>query len=72
MCGWLSDLNAFLTRKLLMFLWRLSETRGAHGKGKMCLVIAKNFEAFENDIFYCKVLWMVVEGEWNSVGFFVL
>ena len=29
------------------------------------------FEVFENDIFDCKVLWMVGKGEWNSVGFFV-
>ena len=35
-------------------------------------VIAENFEVFENDIFDCKVLWMVSKGEWNSVGFFVL
>ena len=27
---------------------------------------------FENDIFDCKTLWMVGEGEWNSIGFFVL
>ena len=26
----------------------------------------------ENDIFDCKVLWMVGKDEWNSVGFFVL
>ena len=35
-------------------------------------IIAKNFEVFENYIFDCKVLWMVGESEWNSVGFFVL
>ena len=35
-------------------------------------VIAENFEVFVNDIFDCKVLWMVDKGEWNSVGFFVL
>ena len=35
-------------------------------------IIAQDFEDFENDIFHCKVLWMVSEGEWNSVGFFVL
>ena len=34
--------------------------------------IAQNFEIFKNDIFDCKVLWMVVTGEWSSVGFFVL
>ena len=32
----------------------------------------ENFEVFEKDIFYCKVLWMVGNGEWISVGFFVL
>ena len=36
-------------------------------------IIAENFEVFKNDIFDCKVLWMVGdEGEWNSVVFFVL
>ena len=36
-------------------------------------IIAENFEVFENDTFAdCKVLRMVGEGEWNSVGFFVL
>jgi len=35
-------------------------------------IIVGNFEVFENDTYDCKVLWMVGEGEWNSVGFFVL
>ena len=35
-------------------------------------IIAENFKFFENDIFDCKVLWMVSKYEWNSVGFFVL
>ena len=35
-------------------------------------IIAANFEVFENDIFNCKVLWMVGESEWDSVGFFAL
>ena len=35
-------------------------------------IIAENFEVFENNIFYCTVLWVVGEGEWNSVVFFVL
>ena len=35
-------------------------------------IVAQNFAVFENDIFDCKVLWIVGEGEWNSVGFFVL
>ena len=34
-------------------------------------IIAENFEVFENDIFDCKVLRMVGESEWNSIGFFV-
>ena len=35
---------------------------------------AENFEVLENInyIFDCKVLWLIGEGEWNSVGFFVL
>ena len=35
-------------------------------------IIAENFEVFDNDIFDCKVLWMVRKGESNSVGFSVL
>ena len=35
-------------------------------------IIAENFEVFVNDIFDCKILWMAGEGEWNSVGLFVL
>ena len=35
-------------------------------------IIVENFEVFENDIFDCKVLKMVSEGEWNAVGFFLL
>ena len=31
-------------------------------------IIAENFEVFENDIFDCKVLWVVGKCEWNSVG----
>ena len=71
--GWLSDLNALLTRKFPMFLSRLNEI--SSGRGNMCLVsgsVVENFEVFENDIFDCKVLCMVGEHEWNSVGFFVL
>ena len=34
--GWLSDLDALLTRKLPMFLSRLNEISG--GRGNMCLV----------------------------------
>ena len=32
-------------------------------------IIAENFEVFENDIFDCKVLWMVGKGEWNFCRF---
>ena len=35
-------------------------------------IITDKFEVFENDIFDCKVLWVVGKCEWNSVGFFVL
>ena len=35
-------------------------------------IIAENFTVFENHTSDCKVLWMVGEGEVNSVGFFVL
>ena len=35
-------------------------------------MIGENYKIFENDIFNYKVLWMVGEDEWNSVGFFVL
>ena len=34
--------------------------------------IAENYEIFENDIFDCKVLWMVGESESNSVVFFIM
>ena len=71
--GWLSDLNALLSRKFPMFFSRLNEI--SSGRGNVCLVsesVVENFEVFENDIFDCKVLCMVGEREWNSVGFFVL
>ena len=35
-------------------------------------IVAENFKVFENGIFDCKVLWVVGEGERDSVGFFVL
>ena len=35
--GWLSDLNALLTKKLTRFLWHLNEMSG--GKENMCLVL---------------------------------
>ena len=74
--GWLSDLKALLTRKLPMLLSRLNEING--GREKMCLVsgslgrILKFLRILQYYIFDCKVLWLVGEGEWNSVGFFVL
>ena len=34
--------------------------------------IAENFEVFETDSFHCKVLGIVSEDEWISVGFLVL
>ena len=35
-------------------------------------IIAENFDVFENYIFDCMALWVIGEGVWNSVGFFVL
>ena len=73
--GWFLNLNAPLTKKLPKFLSRLNEMSG--GRENMCLVsgsLRRIFEVFENDIFDCKVLWVVAIGkcEWDSVGFFVL
>ena len=70
--GWLLNLNALLTKKLPKFLSRLNETSGGRENMFSFGIIAENFEVFENDIFDCKVSWMVGKGEWNSVGFFVL
>ena len=70
--GWLLNLNALLTKKLPKFLSRLNEMIGGSENVFSFGIIAENFEVFENDIFDCKVLWMVGKGEWNSVGFFVL
>ena len=54
----------------------LSPLKGKSGsRENMCLVLditAENCEIFEHEIFDCKVLWMVGEGQRNSVGFFVL
>ena len=60
--GWLSDLNALLTRKLPTFLLRLNEISGGRGNMFSFGIIAENFEVFENDIFDEKVLRMVGEG----------
>ena len=54
------------------FLSRLNEMSGGRENVFSFGIIAENFEVFENDTYDCKVLWMVGEGEWNSVGFFVL
>ena len=70
--GCLINLNALLTKKLPRFLSHLNEMSGARENGFGFGVTAENFEVFENDIFDCKVLWMVGKGEWNYVGFFVL
>ena len=57
--GWLPELDALLTRKLPMFLSRLNEI--SSGRGNICLVsgLLRRILNFENDIFDCKVLWMV-------------
>ena len=68
----MSDLNALLTRKFPLVLARLNEISGGGCNVFSFGIITENFEVFENGIFDCKVLWMVGEGEWNSVGFFVL
>ena len=55
--GWLSGLNALVTRKLLKFLSLLNEMSG--DRENMCLIpgsLRRIFEVFENDIFHCKVL----------------
>ena len=71
---WLLNLNAVLTKKLPKFLSRLNEMGG--GRENMCLVSGSLRRilkfSVENDIFDCKVLWVVGKCEWNSVGFFVL
>ena len=72
--GWLSNLNALVTKKLPKFLLRLNEMSGGRDNNYVFSfrIIAEGFEVFETDIFYCKVLWMVGKGEWNSVSFFIL
>ena len=70
--GWLSDLNALLTRKLPMLFSRLNEISVGRRNRFSFGIIAENFEVFGNDIFDCKALWVGSKGVWNSVGFFVL
>ena len=61
--GWSLNLNALLTKKLPKFLSRLNEMSDGRENVFSFGIIAKNFEVFENDIFDCKVLWMVGMGE---------
>ena len=72
--GWSLNLNVLLTKKLPKFLSCLNEMSGGRENNYVFSfgIIAGNFEVFENDIFDCKVLWMVGKGEWNSASFFVL
>ena len=64
--GWLLNLNALLTKKLSMFLSRLNEMSG--GRENICFgVISKNCEVFKNDIFDCKLLWMVGNVRVNGI-----
>ena len=73
--GWLSDLNALLTRKLPMFLLRLNEISGGRGNIRLVSGSLQRILKFLRMTFltarFCG-LYNVVEGEWNSVGFFVL
>ena len=70
--GWLSNLKALLTKRLPKFLSRLNEMSCGRENVFSFGIIAENFEVFENDNFAFKVLWIVGNGSWNSVGFFVL
>ena len=70
--AWLLNLNALLTTKLPKFLSRFSEMSGVREDMFSFRIIAENFEVFENEIFHCKVLWVVGKCEWISVSFFVL
>ena len=64
--GWLLNLNALLTKKLHKFLSHLNEMSGGRENVFSFGIIAENFEVFENDIFDCKVLWVVGKCEWYS------
>ena len=33
------------------------------------MIIAENFEVFDNDAFHCEVLWKLGQGEWNFFWF---
>ena len=66
------NINALQTRKLLMFLMRLNGVSEKYVFSFGTINIAENFEVFENDNFHCRVLWIVIEDEWISVGVLVL
>ena len=51
-------LNALLTKKLPMFLSRLNEINGG---------CEKILPVFENDRFYCVIVRVKCESEWNSI-----
>ena len=72
--GWLSNLNALLTKKWRKFLSRLKEMSGV--RENMCLVSgsSRRILKFLGMTFLIARfnLWMVGKGEWNSVDFFVL
>ena len=56
-----------------MFLSRLNEIKG--GCEKILPVsgsFSSNFKLFSNDGFYCVVMSMKCEGEWNSIIIFLL
>ena len=63
---------ALLTRKLPMLSKRLNEISACREMFVQFRDHCGEFEVFEEEMFDCKVLWMEDEGQWNSLGFFVL
>ena len=63
--GWLSNLNALLTKNLRTFFSRMNEMSG--GRENVCLVSG----SLRRILRFLRMTWMVGKGEWNSVGFFV-
>ena len=61
--NWLLDLNALPTKKFPIFLSRLNELSGGRG-GLVSCSLRRILQFFEKDIFDCRILWMVGEGEW--------
>ena len=61
--NWLLDLNALLTKKFPIFLSRLNELSGGRG-GLVSCSLRRILQFFEKDIFDCRILWMLGEGEW--------